>query len=56
MADDYRDDPNYQKFVAEQAKHCRCTRGVCEGVLAGGPCDEDIEDDEGDFDCRDYPV
>lgn len=45
----------YQRFVQEMAKHCRCWRdGPCDGVLAGGPCDnvqpvdpdEDQEDDE----------
>ena len=37
-------------FVAEQAKHCRCTYGPCEGVLAGGPCDEIIYEDDEDED------
>jgi hypothetical protein len=35
------DDPNYQKFVEEMAQHCHCTEQnrPCDGVLAGGPCD-----------------
>jgi hypothetical protein len=51
-----RNDPfeslEYQSFEEEQAKHCRCTHNrPCEGVLAGGPCDEWIDDeDEDDYD------
>lgn len=42
----WTDDPEYQRFVAEQAKHCHCRPGncPCDGVLAGGMCD-DIQDD-----------
>ena len=43
---DYYDSEEYQAFVAECAKHCRCTHTVCAGVLAGGFCDELIEDDQ----------
>lgn len=32
-------DEDYGKFLDEMAKHCRCVRGICAGVLAGGPCD-----------------
>ena len=45
-----RDD--YQVFVEEHAKHCRCSNGPCDGVLAGGTCDEmyaelkDMDDDQ----------
>ena len=34
---------DYQKFVADMSKHCRCQPphdSPCAGVLAGGPCDE----------------
>lgn len=37
--------PEYQGFLAECSKHCRCTHRVCDGVLAGGLCDMIIEDD-----------
>jgi hypothetical protein len=47
-AADLADDPDYQAFVQEQAKYCRCTRGPCDGVLAGGPCDEIIDDEDDD--------
>ena len=46
---DIADDPDYQAFVAEQVKHCRCSHKPCDGVLAGGPCDElDLTEDEED--------
>ena len=37
------DDPEYQKFVEEMAKVCKCTPlsdRPCDGLLAGGLCDE----------------
>jgi hypothetical protein len=37
------DDAAYQAFVEEMAKHCRCAPphpNPCDGVLAGGLCDE----------------
>ena len=37
---DPTDDPAYQVFLNECAKHCRCAVGICGGVLAGGLCDE----------------
>lgn len=36
-------DAAYQQFVEESAKHCRCQAPhpcPCDGVLAGGICDE----------------
>ena len=55
--EDYSDSPEYQAFVEEQAKYCRCTRGPCDGVLAGGMCDELIDDEDeswnGCFFCSD---
>ena len=36
----------YQRFVADCASQCRCTRGVCDGVLAGGPCDGIVDDED----------
>lgn len=33
------DDPDYQAFVIQASTHCRCVRGPCAGVLAGGLCD-----------------
>lgn len=39
------DDPEYDKFVASLVPHCRCANDrPCDGVLAGGLCD-DIQDD-----------
>lgn len=46
--DDPCDSEEYQRFISEQAAHCRCTRGPCDGVLAGGQCDEWIDDKEDD--------
>lgn len=42
--------PEYQQFVASMVPHCRCKEGnrPCDGVLAGGPCDEVREDEESD--------
>ena len=49
IAPDMSTDPEYQRFVESQVKHCRCSRNrPCDGVLAGGPCDDiqhDYEDD-----------
>jgi|ERR1051325_593950 hypothetical protein len=49
------DDPyqtvEYQRFVEDMAKHCRCTPYAdrpCDGVLAGGPCDDAHRDLEMD--------
>lgn len=43
--DDWRESEEYQAFLAECLKDCRCTHSICDGVLAGGLCDEIIEDD-----------
>lgn len=50
------DDPSYQQFLAETAKHCRARDKPCPGCCAGGVCDgylgngrfEDEESDNGD--------
>lgn len=46
----WMDSPDYQAFVEDVAKYCRCSHGPCDGVLAGGMCDEldlaDGDDDE----------
>lgn len=37
------DDPAYQALVEELAKQCRCTplsERPCDGLLAGGVCDD----------------
>lgn len=42
----FSEEASYIAFVQEMTKYCRC-RSVdrpCDGVLAGGPCD-DIQDD-----------
>lgn len=38
---DPTDDPAYQVFIEESAKHCHCRANncPCDGVLAGGLCD-----------------
>jgi hypothetical protein len=43
---------DYQQFLVECAKHCRCDHELCDSVLAGGPCEERIRDvpDEDDED------
>ena len=52
MNEELANDPNYQAFVAEAAKHCHCDPffGVCAGVLAGGFCDDMQLDDYDEFD------
>ena len=46
---DMASDPEYQRFVEGQRRFCRCSRdSPCDGVLAGGMCD-DIQD-SGEFD------
>lgn len=40
--------PEYQAFMADCAKRCRCsTPIVCASVLQGGPCEDIQEDDRG---------
>lgn len=49
MKDDPANDPDYQAFIASMEKFCRCDYDrPCDGVLAGGLCDETREemDDE----------
>lgn len=47
---DMESDPEYQAFVEGQRKYCRCSDryAPCEGVLAGGMCDnmQDASDDD----------
>ena len=41
--DNMHDDPSYQDLVDELAKICKCTpksARPCEGLLAGGLCDD----------------
>jgi hypothetical protein len=51
---DITQDPEYQKFVESMVPHCHCAERhrPCDGVLAGGLCDENhgslYADDEGD--------
>lgn len=45
------DDPGYQEFLVETAKHCKSKHAPCGGCLAGGMCDnfdgiEEIEERE----------
>jgi hypothetical protein len=44
---DMTNDPGYLEFVEGQRKYCKCSSiyAPCDGVLAGGMCD-DIQDDE----------
>lgn len=37
----------YQRFVESMVPHCRCREAdrPCDGVLAGGPCD-DVQNEE----------
>jgi hypothetical protein len=51
LPEDPYDTPEYQAFVEEMAKHCRCLpleRRPCDGVLAGGPCDGFGHDENAD--------
>ena len=41
---------DYQRYVAECAKHCECSHDICESVLAGAPCEMRIYDDDDDDD------
>lgn len=44
-AHDITEDEEYQKFVESMVPHCRCARNrPCDGVLAGGLCDNIQED------------
>lgn len=44
-AKDITEDEQYARFVESMAPHCRCSRDCpCDGVLAGGLCDN-IQDD-----------
>lgn len=44
---DMTDDPEYQAWVESMAKHCRCSHDCpCDGVLAGGICDDRQEGEE----------
>ena len=48
-----RDDQHdYEMYVADAAKACRCSDlwAPCEGVLAGGVCDELYDDEQDDYD------
>jgi hypothetical protein len=51
---DITSDPEYQKFAIGQLKYCRCSQrySPCDGVLAGGMCDDMQESD--DIDDEDY--
>ena len=43
------DSDDYQRYLAECAKHCRCDHDICDSVLAGGPCEErqrDLPDED----------
>lgn len=43
---DMTEDPAYHAWVESMAIHCRCSHDCpCDGVLAGGICD-DIQDDD----------
>ena len=37
---------DYQRYLAECAKHCECSHDICESVLAGAPCEMRIYDDD----------
>lgn len=50
-------DPAYQQFVEESAKYCRCQpphARPCDGVLAGGLCDEMSNEPEYTLDDLDW--
>jgi len=52
--DDPFNSPEYQAFVESMVPHCHCADRYrpCDGVLAGGLCDN-MQDDERDEDERD---
>jgi hypothetical protein len=48
LEDDLDRYTDYWAIAAEQAKSCRCKYGPCDGVLAGGECEEVDLDKETD--------
>ena len=38
----------YERFISEMVQHCQCRAEncPCDGVLAGGLCDMDLEEEE----------
>lgn len=50
------DTPEYQAFVEEMAKHCRCSPRYrpCDGVLAGGVCDQMVDEPDFDYHNEEY--
>lgn len=65
MDEEITNDPSYQKFIEDAAKQCKCipvSMRPCDGLLAGGLCDElnmserdeDREDAEEDRDQEFY--
>lgn len=52
---DITEDEEYEKFVESMVPYCRCARNQpCDGVLAGGLCDNIQDDPEwGDDDIMD---
>lgn len=40
MNDDPTDDPAYQAWLADLATQCRCSDKPCDGLMAGGLCDD----------------
>ncbi len=46
---DMTEDPAYHAWAESMAVHCRCSHNCpCDGVLAGGPCDNIQEHDDDD--------
>ncbi len=45
-----RETAEHQAWLNECAKHCRCSRDICDSVLQGAPCEERIEAEEPDWD------
>lgn len=45
MSQEPFDSPEYQKFLEDMAKTCKCADAPCDGCLAGAPCDADTYGD-----------
>lgn len=45
----YEDDPEYQAWINSCCEKCTCDHKPCDGIMAGGLCDEINRHDHDDF-------